>query len=116
MAIEQAATRAADRGLPLVSAAALSAALCVLVLVSSLPVETRLGAPTWWAWVLTGLQVLALWSAGRRRAGGWLLGAGVQPGWITYAVLTGQYGFIPGCAVSGGVQLNNFLVTRDGEV
>lgn len=114
MAVQEAANRLDERGLPLAGAAGLSASLCALILVSSLPVETRLGAPTWWAWVLTGLQVVALWAAGRRHWWAWLLGAGVQPAWITYAALTGQYGFIPGCAISGAVQLNNFLAGHDG--
>ncbi|MGH8871072.1 MAG: hypothetical protein ACRDWS_03770 [Acidimicrobiia bacterium] len=36
-------------------------------------------------------------------AGGMGLGASVQAPWIAYAVLTGQYGFIPGCTVSAVV-------------
>jgi hypothetical protein len=72
-------------------------------------VESSLGAPAYWAWLLTALQVLALWAAGQRRWWGWLLGAAVQPPWITYAVLTGQIGFIPGCAISMIVQAWSFV-------
>jgi hypothetical protein len=61
-----------------------------------------------WPWVLTGLQVLALWTAGRGRRIGWLLGGTVQFPWIVYALLTDQIGFIPGCAVSAFVQLHNY--------
>jgi len=70
---------------------------------------TPLGAPRYWPWLLTGLQVLALWSAGRGRWWGWLLGGSVQLPWIAYAVVTTQLGFIPGCAVSAAVQTYSFL-------
>ena len=79
------------------------------LLVATAPEGGRLGAPAYWAWLLTALQVLALWAAGRHRSWGWLLGAAVQPVWITYALLTGQVGFIPGCAVSAAVQARSFL-------
>jgi hypothetical protein len=62
-----------------------------------------------WPWVLTGLQVLALWAAGRGFRLGWLLGGMVQLPWIAYALLTDQIGFIPGCAVSAGVQLHAYV-------
>jgi hypothetical protein len=67
---------------------------------------TQLGARPW---LLTGIQVLALWSAGRGRWWGWLLGGSVQLPWIAYAVVTTQLGFIPGCAVSAAVQTYSFL-------
>lgn len=70
---------------------------------------TPLGAPRYWPWLLTGLQVLALWSAGRGRWWGWLLGGSVQLPWIAYALVTTQLGFIPGCAVSAAVQSYTFL-------
>ena len=70
---------------------------------------TPLGAPGYWAWLLTGLQVLALWLAGRGRWWGWLLGGSVQLPWIAYAVVTTQLGFIPGCAISAAVQTYSFL-------
>ncbi|HUH07078.1 MAG TPA: hypothetical protein VML96_04635 [Egibacteraceae bacterium] len=90
-------------------AAALSLALSMLVLATAAGVENRLGAPLYWPWLLTGLQVLALQAAGARRWWGWALGAAVQPAWIAYAVVTAQLGFIPGCAVSAAVQTYNFL-------
>jgi hypothetical protein len=71
--------------------------------------DTGFGAPTVWPWLLTGLQVLALWSAGRRWWWGWLMGGLVQVPWIAYALVTGQIGFIPGCAVSASVQIFAFL-------
>ncbi len=74
--------------------------------------DAPLGAPSYWAWLLTGLQVFALWSAGGGRGWGWLLGAVVQVPWIAYAAVTAQLGFIPGCAVSAAVQAQSFLADR----
>ncbi len=76
--------------------------------------ESNLGAPQFWPWLLTGLQVLALWSAGTGRWWGWLLGGTVQIPWVAYALVTAQLGFIPGCAVSAAVQTHSFLrITTD---
>lgn len=86
-----------------------SLALCASVLVSARAVETNLGAPVYWTWLLTGLQVLALRGAGGGRCWGWWLGAAVQPAWIVYALLTGQLGFVPGCLVSTAVQAMNSM-------
>jgi uncharacterized YccA/Bax inhibitor family protein len=105
----QPTVRRDDHGRRLTVAVALRAAACVLVAWTSWTSDTRLGAPLYWAWILTGLQVVALWAAGRRQWWAWLLGAGVQPVWIIYAILTGQLGFVPGCLVSAAVQVYNFL-------
>ncbi|MEE6259782.1 hypothetical protein [Plantactinospora sonchi] len=70
-----------------------------------------LGLGPAWAWILTALQVTALYAVGRGHGVGWLLGAAVQLCWITYAVLTTQYGFVPGCVVSALVQGYSYLRT-----
>jgi hypothetical protein len=88
--------------------ALLSLAASAAIVASAWGSASRIGAPSYWSWLLTGLQVLALWSAGSRRWWGWLLGAGVQPPWIAYALVTGQVGFIPGCAISMAVQAHSF--------
>lgn len=112
-------------GRPVASDAASSVCiLCAVVAASTLSAvvvftaatDAPLGAPPYWPWLLTGLQVLGLWSAGTGRKWGWLLGAAVQLPWIAYAAVTGQIGFIPGCAVSAAVQTYSFLPghTRPG--
>ena len=90
----------------------LSFAITGLPVASAWSVDTKLGVPGYWSWVLTGLQVFALWGAGTKRRSAWLLGAAVQPPWIAYALLTGQLGFIPGCLISGFVQTYSFLRGR----
>jgi hypothetical protein len=87
----------------------LCAPLCLAVTVSSRTDPSELGAPVYWTWALTGLQVMALWVAGRGQAWGWMVGSAVQPGWIAYALLTDQLGFVIGCAISTGVQLSAYL-------
>ena len=87
----------------------LSATLCLAVTVSSRTDPSELGAPVYWTWALTGVQVMALWVAGRGQAWGWMVGSAVQPGWIAYALLTDQPGFVIGCAISTGVQLSAYL-------
>jgi hypothetical protein len=86
-----------------------SSGLSALVLITAAGDDSALGAPRYWPWLLTGLQVLALWSAGARRWWGWLLGGSVQLPWIAYALATAQLGFIPGCAISAVVQFHSFL-------
>lgn len=103
------APRAGRHALRLTGAVALSAGLSAGIVLTSLSAATRLGVPDWWPWLLTGLQVTALWAAGTKRRWGWLLGASVQAPWIVYAVLTDQLGFIPGCAVSAAVQAYSYL-------
>jgi hypothetical protein len=50
----------------------LSATLCLAVIVSSRSDPSELGSPVYWTWALTGLQVMALWVAGRGQAwAGW---------------------------------------------
>jgi hypothetical protein len=98
----------------LLGAGAGSLLLSVLVVATAWDTTTALGAPLYWPWLLTGLQVLALWSAGRRHWWGWLLGASVQLPWIAYALMTGQLGFIPGCAISAVVQACSFVRAGPG--
>ena len=95
-------------------AGAVGLSICVssMVMGTAWGFESPLGAPTYWTWLLTGLQVTALWAAGRKHWSGWLLGAAVQPPWIVYAILTDQLGFIPGCAISAVVQTLSYLKTR----
>jgi hypothetical protein len=91
---------------------ALSIGMTVSLAMTSSITETRLGAPLYWSWLLTCLQVLALWAAGAEYRWGWLLGASLQPPWIVYAVLTDQVGFIPGCVISAAVQVCSFVRWR----
>lgn len=83
-------------------------ALVTALVITSAQDDSAIGSPAYWSWLLTGLQVTALGAAARGREWGWLLGAAVQLPWIAYALVTGQVGFIPGCAVSTVVQIHGF--------
>ena len=96
------------RGLPVVAGVGVSTFLCLLILLTAGASTSPLGVPPAWAWILTGSQLLGLWIAGRRSPSGWLIGFVAQPAWIVYALLSGQLGFVPGCAVSAGVHLATF--------
>lgn len=66
-----------------------------------------------WSWVLAGLSVTALWIIGNKRnlgnAFGLLI---VQPAWLIYAVVTGQYGFIASSVVFAVVYARNWVRWR----
>lgn len=83
--------------------------LVAAIAVTSIQDSSALGAPAYWAWILTGLQVVALRTAAGGRDWGWLLGASVQLPWIAYALVTAQFGFVPGCLISGAVQAHGYL-------
>lgn len=83
--------------------------LLAAIVVTSIQDGTAFGSPGYWAWILTGLQVVALRAAATGRSSGWLLGASVQLPWIAYALVTSQFGFIPGCLISAAVQANGYL-------
>lgn len=68
-----------------------------------------LGVNQAWVWLLTAWQIGALAAVGRGHNGAWLHGASVQACWITYAIATAQYGFIPGSSLSIVVQVYSFL-------
>lgn len=89
--------------LVLVPSVAISAAIVVTA-----PGSSALHVAPAWAWLLTGAQITGMWLVGNSKPHGWLVGAVAQPAWITYAMLSGQYGFIPGCAISLVVQIWNF--------
>jgi len=57
--------------------------------------------------VVGGVSGTFLASAGVRA--GWLLLLGMQPMWIAYSVVTGQYGFVVGSVAYAGAQLNGYL-------
>jgi len=86
-----------------------SSGLVVAIAITSIQDGSALGAPGYWAWILTGLQVAALRTAATGKDWGWLLGASVQLPWIAYAVATAQIGFIPGCLISAAVQAHGYL-------
>jgi len=67
----------------------------------------------WWSWLLTVVGVTGLWFAGRKDWRGWLIGLAAQALWITYALVSQQYGFLASAAAYGWVYgLNVWRWTR----
>lgn len=91
--------------------ATISVVLPILLSIGMLLVEPggTLGVNQAWVWVMTAWQIGALAAVGRGWHGGWLHGASVQACWVTYAIATAQYGFIPGSALSIVVQVYSFI-------
>jgi hypothetical protein len=62
----------------------------------------------WWSWLLTAVGVTGLFLAGSNRSAGWALGLFAQVLWLTYAIVTKQYGFVVSCFAYGYVYARNF--------
>lgn len=62
----------------------------------------------WWSVVLAAVGVLGLYLTTRKMAAGYAVGVGVQVLWITYAVVTAQYGFIFSALAFGAVNALGF--------
>ena len=65
-----------------------------------------------WSWALSAIGITGLWLAGSRRHWGWLVNAGSQVVWATYAVVTDQWGFIPACIAYSVVYIRNFRAAK----
>lgn len=65
--------------------------------------------PQYWSWLLAAIGVTGLWLAGSHRLIGWQIGLGVQTLWITYAIITQQWGFIASALAFGTVNLRNLI-------
>lgn len=59
----------------------------------------------WWSWTLAAIGVCGLWLTTRRDWRGYLVGLSVQALWVTYAVATGQFGFIASAIAYGAVNV-----------
>ena len=66
----------------------------------------------YWSYVLTALGGAGVLLAGSRKRVGWAIGLAVQPLWLVYAVVTGQWGFIGSALLYGGIYLRNWLKWR----
>lgn len=62
----------------------------------------------WWSWVLTVVGVTGLLVAGSKRKLGWAIGLGAQVLWLTYGIVTRQYGFIVSAFAYGTVYARNW--------
>lgn len=62
-----------------------------------------------WATTLGGASVMYLAGHRRTRRAAWWLGLVNQVPWITFAVITGAHGFIPGSLLYGAVYARHII-------
>lgn len=68
-----------------------------------------------WSVALAAIGILGLVLAGKKRSIGWAIGLPAQVTWITYALVTVQYGFILSAVAYGFVYAKNFIAWRKEE-
>jgi hypothetical protein len=61
------------------------------------------------SYVLAVFGLIGMWMAGKQNRWGWAMSTCTQVLWIAYAILTAQYGFIPGSTSYMVVYIRNFL-------
>jgi hypothetical protein len=69
----------------------------------------------WWSWILTAVGVTGLYFAGKNNKIGWAIGIGAQGLWISYALVTEQYGFLVSAFAYGFIYVKNFRAWRINE-
>lgn len=62
-----------------------------------------------WVLAIVGVTGVALAGQKRTRGYGWVIGIAVQVIWVTYALMTAQYGFILSALAFGIVNTVNFI-------
>ncbi|HEY5985990.1 MAG TPA: hypothetical protein VIV12_06325, partial [Streptosporangiaceae bacterium] len=67
-----------------------------------------------WSWGLASLGVFALYliTHKRTRTAGWATALGIQVLWVTYAVVTRQWGFIASAVAYGTMYGKNLFAWR----
>jgi hypothetical protein len=64
-------------------------------------------APQWWSWILTVIGLTGWWLTGRRLWQGWAVACAVQVLWLSYALVTSQFGFIVAALAYGALAAHN---------
>jgi hypothetical protein len=63
----------------------------------------------WWSWILAISGTGAMFVIGRKKRWGWLWFIFNECLWVTYSLITKQYGFILGAMAYGTVAIKSFL-------
>lgn len=62
-----------------------------------------------WSWLLTIVGVTGMYLVGKKNRNGWLVAVASQGLWITFAIITGQLGFIVAAVIYGTIFIKNYL-------
>lgn len=65
-----------------------------------------------WSLILAAFGILGIYLAGSRNLWGWIISFSMQGLWITYAIVTEQYGFIASSLGYAWVYGRNFIKWR----
>jgi hypothetical protein len=65
-----------------------------------------------WSWILAVIGVAGIYFVGRKTIWGWLILCANEVLWITYALITKQYGFIFSAIAYAVVYIKSFLHWR----
>jgi nicotinamide riboside transporter PnuC len=63
----------------------------------------------WWSWVLAVIGVAGIFFVGRKTIWGWLVLLFNELLWITYALITDQYGFIFSALAYAVVYIRSYM-------
>lgn len=63
----------------------------------------------WWSWGLTIIGLSSCYLIGSGRKEGWLFATFVNVPWVTYAIVSRQWGFIVSATIYGVLDLRNFF-------
>lgn len=66
-----------------------------------------------WSVGLAAVGILGIYLAGRKNLWGWAVGFGAQALWITYGIISAQYGFILSGVAYGIVYGRNWVRWRN---
>lgn len=68
-----------------------------------------------WSFALMAIGLIGLWLVGQKRKSGWAISFFGQTVWITYAVVTRQWGFIISAVAYGYINARSWLKWRQDE-
>lgn len=66
----------------------------------------------WWSWILASIGMTGVYLTTKKLIAGFIVGVSVQALWISYAVVTHQYGFIFSAIGYGFVNLLGIIRWR----
>lgn len=69
-----------------------------------------------WSWVLSITGITTMWLIGSGKKLGWFVGLGAQFLWLTYGIVTDQWGFILSAVVHFTVYTRNLLYWKKHNV
>ena len=66
----------------------------------------------WWSYLLDIVGLIPLWLMAKRNRLGWIVGMVSMGLWFVYALVTKQYGFIPGSIVYTVIYIRGFVMWK----